>query len=85
MNDSVDAIINFDSTHNTVIRIREQDIVNSIYYPRQFQIQTYQGTTISKFDIQGLQLLDTNNIWYYINKMFTQTGGSTFIVNGQIK
>ncbi len=85
MNDSVDAIINFDSTHNTVIRIREQDIVNSIYYPRQFQIQTYQGTTISKFDIQGLQVLDTNNNWYYINKMFTQTGGSTFIVNGQNK
>ena len=44
MNDSVEAIINFDSTHNTVIRIREQDIVNQVYYPRQLQIQSVQGT-----------------------------------------
>ena len=61
MNDSPDAIINFDTTHNTVItviRIPEQDIVNQVYYPRQFQIQSFQGTSISKFDIQGLQVLD---------------------------
>ncbi len=77
MNDSLDAIINFDSTHNTVIRIREQDILNSIYYPKQFQSQSYQGTTISKFDIQGSQVSDTNNNWYYIYLMFTQTGLST--------
>jgi hypothetical protein len=56
-----------------------------VFTSKQFQIQTYQGTTISKFDIQGLQVLDTNNNRYYINKMFTQTGGSTFIVNGQNK
>ncbi len=68
MNDSVDAIINFDGTHNTVIRIRKQDIVNQIYYPRQLQIQSFQGTTLSKFDIQGLQVLDINNNWYYNNK-----------------
>jgi hypothetical protein len=48
--------------------------VNSICYPRQFQIQTYQQTSISKFDIQGLQVLDTYNNWSCINKMFTQTG-----------
>ncbi len=41
MSDSLANIINFDATHNTVIRIREQDIVNQIKYPRQFQIQTY--------------------------------------------
>jgi hypothetical protein len=28
MNDSPESIINFDATRNTVIRIREQDIVN---------------------------------------------------------
>jgi hypothetical protein len=61
MNGSPESIINFDATHNTVIRIREQDVVNSIHYPRQFQIQSYQGTAFSKFDIQGLQLLDTND------------------------
>ena len=84
MNDSVDAIINFDSTHNTVIRIREQDIVNQIYYPRQLQIQSFQGTTLSKFDIQGLQVLDTNNNWYYINKMFTMTNNSTLLCSNKI-
>ena len=84
MNDSVEAIINFDATHNTVIRIREQDIVNQVYYPRQLQIQTYQGTSISKFDIQGLQVLDTNNNWYYINKMFTITNNSTLLCSNKI-
>ena len=84
MNDSVDAIINFDATHNTVIRIREQDIVNQVYYPRQLQIQTYQGTSISKFDVQGLQVLDTNNNWYYINKMFTITDNSTLLCSNKI-
>jgi hypothetical protein len=38
-----------------------QDTINQIYYPRQLQIQSYQGTAFSKFDIQGLQLLDKNN------------------------
>ncbi len=59
MSDSPDNIISF-----TVIRIREQDIVNQIYYPKQFQIKTFEGTTISKFDVQGLQLLDQYNNWY---------------------
>jgi hypothetical protein len=56
MSDSPHSIINYDATHNTVIRISEQDIVSQIYYPRQTQFQTYQGTTFSKFDTQGLQL-----------------------------
>ncbi len=85
MSDSPEAIINFDSTHNTVIRIREQDIVNQIYYPRQLQIQSYQGTAFSKFDVQGLQLLDKYNNWYYINKLFYQTGNSLFLTSDNIK
>ena len=83
MSDSPECLINFDSTHNTVIRIREQDIVNQIYYPRQLQIQSYQGTAFSKFDIQGLQLLDTNNNWYYINKMFTMTNNSILLCSNK--
>ena len=85
MADSPDNIINFDATHNTVIRIREQDIVNQINYPRQFQVQTYQGTTISKFDVQGLQVLDKYKNWYYINKLFTSTGNSLFLASDNIK
>ncbi len=68
--DTPDNIIIIDATHNTVIRIREQDIVNQIFDPRRFQIQTYHGTSISKFDVQGLQVLDKYNKWYYINKCF---------------
>ncbi len=67
MSDTLHSIINYDATHNTVIRISEQDIVNQIYYPRHIQFQTYQGPTFSKFDTQGLQLLDKYNNWYYIN------------------
>ena len=63
MSDTPTPIINYDATHNTIIRISEQDTVNQIYYPRQVQIQTYQGTSISKFDVQGLQVLDINNNW----------------------
>ena len=85
MNDSPESIINFDATHNTVIRIREQDIVNQVYYPRQFQIQTYQGASISKFDVQGLQVLDTNNNWYYINKLFTFTNNSILLCSNNVK
>ena len=85
MSDSPECLINFDSTHNTVIRIREQDTVNQIYYPRQLQIQSYQGTAFSKFDIQGLQVLDTNNNWYYINKMFTMTNNSILLCSNNIK
>jgi hypothetical protein len=44
MEDSPENIINFDATDNTVIRIRAQDTVKQIYYPRQFQIQTFEGT-----------------------------------------
>ena len=65
MEDSPENIIKFDATHNTVIRIREQDNLNQVYYPRQIQFQSFQGTTFSKFDIQGLQLLDKYNNWYY--------------------
>ncbi len=58
MSVSPECLINFDATHNTIIRVREQDIVNQIYYPRQIQFQSFQGTAFSKFDVQGLQLLD---------------------------
>jgi hypothetical protein len=58
MSDTPHSIIKYNATHNTVIRISEQDIVNQIYYPRQIQFQTYQGTTFSKIYTQGLQLLD---------------------------
>ncbi len=51
MGDTPNAMINDDVTHNTVLRIGEQDTVNQIYYPRQVQIQTYRETTISKFDV----------------------------------
>ena len=85
MNDSPESIINFDATHNTVIRIREQDTVNQVYYPRQLQIQTYQGASISKFDVQGLQVLDTNNNWYYINKLFTFTNNSILLCSNNVK
>jgi hypothetical protein len=61
MSDTPNAIFNYDATHNTIIRMSRQDTVNQIYYPRQLQIQSYQGTAFSKFDIQGLQLLDKNN------------------------
>ena len=84
MSDSPNAIINYDTTHNTIIRISEQDTVNQIYYPRQLQIQSYQGTAFSKFDIQGLQLLDKNNNWYYINKIFTKTGNSMLLASDNI-
>ena len=56
MEDSPENIINFDATHNTVIGVREEDTLNQIYYPRQIQFQSFQGTTFSKFDISGLQL-----------------------------
>ena len=85
MSDTPTPIINYDATHNTIIRISEQDTVNQIYYPRQVQIQTYQGTSISKFDVQGLQLLDINNNWYYINKMFTLTNNSILLCSNNIK
>jgi hypothetical protein len=81
MSDNPTPIINYDATHNTIIRISEQDTVNQIYYPRQLQIQSFQGTTFSKFDIQGLQLLDKNNNWYYINKLFTKTGNSLLLAS----
>ena len=85
MSDTPTPIINYDATHNTIIRISEQDTVNQIYYPRQLQIQSFQGTTFSKFDIQGLQLLDINNNWYYINKMFTLTNNSILLCSNNIK
>ena len=47
MSDTPHSIINYDATHNTVIRVSEQDTVNQIYYTRQIQFQTYQGTSIS--------------------------------------
>ena len=84
MSDTPNAIINYDATHNTIIRISEQDTVNQIYYPRQLQIQTYQGTAFSKFDVQGLQVLDINNNWYYINKMFTMTNNSILLCSKSI-
>jgi hypothetical protein len=68
MSDTPNPMIHYDATHNTIIRISEQDTVNQIYCPRQLQIKTFQGTSISKFDVQGLQLLDINNNWYHINK-----------------
>jgi hypothetical protein len=52
MSDTPNAIINYDVTHNTVLRIGDQDTLNQIYYPRQVQIQTYQGATISKFEVK---------------------------------
>jgi hypothetical protein len=85
MSDTPNAIINYDATHNTIIRISEQDTVNQIYYPRQLQIQSYQGTAFSKFDVQGLQVLDINNNWYYINKMFTMTNNSILLCSNNIK
>jgi hypothetical protein len=84
MNDTPNPIINYDATHKTIIRISEQDTVNQIYYPRQLQIKSFQGTSISKFDIQGLQLLDKNNNWYYINKSFTKTGNSLLLASDNI-
>ncbi len=59
MNDSLDAINDFDSSHITVIRLRDQDIQNDL---RQLQVQTFLGNPISKFDTDGLQVLDANNI-----------------------
>jgi hypothetical protein len=84
MEDSPDNIINFDTTHNTVIRFREQDIINNIYYPRQIQFQSFEGTTFSKFDISGLQLLDKYNNWYYINKLFSITNNSTLLCSDKV-
>jgi hypothetical protein len=84
MSDTPHSIINYDATHNTVIRISEQDIVNQIYYARQIQFQTYQGTTFSKFDTQGLQLLDKYNNWYYINKLFSITNNSTLLCRDKV-
>ena len=84
MEDSPECIINFDATHNTVIRVREQDTINQYYYPRQIQFQTFQGTTFSKFDIEGLKLLDKYNNWYYINKLFSITNNSTLLCSDKI-
>ena len=84
MSDTPHSIINYDATHNTVIRVSEQDTVNQIYYPRQIQFQTYQGTSISKLDVQGLQVLDKNNNWYYINKLFSITNNSTLLCSDKI-
>ncbi len=71
MEDSPEWLINFDATHITVIRVREQDTINQYYYPRQIQFQSFQGTTFSIFDIQGLQVLGKYNYWYHINKLFS--------------
>ncbi len=51
MNGSLDAIINFDGSHNTVIRLRDQDRQTDL---RQLQIQTFLETSISRFDTDGL-------------------------------
>ena len=84
MEDSPDNIINFDATHNTVIRVREQDTINKYYYPRQIQFQSFEGTTFSNFDISGLQLLDKYNNWYYINKLFSITNNSTLLCSDKV-
>jgi hypothetical protein len=84
MGDTLTPIINYDATHNTVIRISEQDTVNQIYYPRQLQIQSFQRTTFSKIDIQGLQLLGKNNNWYDINILFTKMGNSLLLASDNI-
>ncbi len=41
VSDSPDRIINYNATHNAVIRKREQDTVNQIYYPRQIQLRSH--------------------------------------------
>jgi len=84
MEDNPEFIIDFDATHNTVIRVREQDNINQYYYPRKIQFQLFQGTTFSKFDIQGLQFLDKYNNWYYTNKLFSITNNSTLICSEKI-
>ncbi len=58
--------------------------VNQIFYPRQIQFQTYQGTSISIFDVQGLQVLGKNNKWYYINKLFSITNNSTLLCSDKV-
>ena len=42
MSDTPHSIINYDATHNTVIRVSEQDTVNQIY-SRQIQFQNIKG------------------------------------------
>jgi hypothetical protein len=59
-------------------------ISNKINYPRQMQFQTYQGTTFSKFDTQGSQLLDKYVNLYYINKFFAITNGSALLCSDKI-
>ncbi len=73
-----------ETTQKTVIRISKQNIVNQIYYPRQIRFQSYQGTTFSKFDTQGLQLLDKYNDWYYINIFFAITNNSTLLCSDKM-
>ena len=46
MSNSPDNIINFEATHNTVIRIGGHNTINQIYFPRQFQFPTFEGTKI---------------------------------------
>jgi hypothetical protein len=51
MEDHPECIINFDATHNTVIRIREQDTINQYYYPRQMWILLSTISIISRNNI----------------------------------
>ncbi len=44
MSDTTDSMINYDATHNAVIRISDPDTVNQKYFPHQIQLQSYQGT-----------------------------------------
>ena len=52
--------------------------INKICYPRQIQFQSYQGTTISEFDIQELELTSTNKYHnlHSIKKLFIKVNNN---------
>ncbi len=84
MEDNQECIINVDATHNTVIRVREQNTINQYFYPRQIQFQSYQGTAFPKSYIWGLQYLENYDNCYYINKIFSITYNSTLLCSDKI-
>jgi hypothetical protein len=47
MSDSPDSIINYNVTHNTVIRTSKEGRVIQIFYPGQIPLQSHQGTIFS--------------------------------------
>jgi hypothetical protein len=72
----------FSDRHDTAIRIslREQDMVNDIYFPHQIQFQSLQGTSFTtKMWCQRFTSIEYNDYFHNIDSQFTQADNSLFL------